>query len=73
VQALAEIVHDKATGMHVPPEDAQALADVLQELLASPELRKQLGASAREWVAADRTWAHNAQRYRDAYARLGAL
>jgi glycosyltransferase involved in cell wall biosynthesis len=73
VRALAEIVHDKATGMQVPPQDAQALADALQELLASPELRKQLGASAREWVAADRTWAQNAQRYREAYARLGAL
>jgi hypothetical protein len=24
-------------------------------------------------VARDRTWAHNAARYRDAYARLGAL
>jgi glycosyltransferase involved in cell wall biosynthesis len=73
VQALAEIVHDKATGMHVPPEDAEALADVLQELLASPELRRGLGANARQWVAQGRTWAHNAQRYRDAYARLGAL
>jgi glycosyltransferase involved in cell wall biosynthesis len=73
VPALAEIVHDKATGMQVPPQDAQALADTLRELLASPELRKQLGASAREWVAADRTWAQNAERYRVAYARLGAL
>jgi glycosyltransferase involved in cell wall biosynthesis len=73
VQALAEIVHDKATGMHVPPEDAEALADVLQELLASPELRRELGGNAKEWVADARTWAHNAQRYREAYARLGAL
>ena len=32
-----------------------------------------LGDNAREWVARDRTWAHNAARYRDAYARLGAL
>jgi hypothetical protein len=24
-------------------------------------------------VARDRTWAHNAARYRDAYARLGAI
>ena len=73
VRALAEIVHDKATGMQVPPQDAQALADVLKQLLDAPELRKQLGDNAREWVAAGRTWQHNAQRYREAYARLGAL
>jgi glycosyltransferase involved in cell wall biosynthesis len=73
VRALEEIVHDKATGMRVPPQDAQALADVLGELLESPELRGQLGGNAREWVAKDRTWEHNAARYREAYARLGAL
>jgi glycosyltransferase involved in cell wall biosynthesis len=73
VRALAEIVHDKATGLQVPPQDAQALADVLKQLLDAPELRKQLGGNAREWVAAGRTWQHNAQRYREAYARVGAL
>jgi glycosyltransferase involved in cell wall biosynthesis len=73
VRALAEIVNDRVTGLQSPPLDAGALADNLQQLLASPELRAKLGGSAREWVARDRTWAHNAQRYRDAYARLGAL
>ena len=72
VQALGEIVKDMATGLQSPPQDAGALADRLQQLQASPRLREQLGGSAREWVARDRTWAHNAARYRDAYARLGA-
>ena len=72
VQALGEIVQDMATGLQSPPQDAGALADRLQQLQASPRLREQLGGSAREWVARDRTWAHNAARYRDAYARLGA-
>ncbi|WP_300602974.1 glycosyltransferase family 4 protein, partial [Trebonia sp.] len=73
VSALTEIVNDKVTGIHAPPQDAGALADRLQLLLSSPELRKKLGDAAREWVARDRTWEHNAARYRDAYARLGAL
>jgi glycosyltransferase involved in cell wall biosynthesis len=73
VDALGEIVRDKVTGAQVPPGDAEALADCLQQLLGDPELRKKLGDNAREWVAADRTWERNAQRYRDAYARLGAL
>ena len=45
----------------------------LAGLLDNPDLRAELGANAREWVARDRTWAHNAARYREAYERLGAL
>ena len=73
VRALGEIVQDKVTGLLFPPLDAEALADALQLLLGNPELRRELGANAKQWVARDRTWEHNAVRYRDAYARLGAL
>jgi glycosyltransferase involved in cell wall biosynthesis len=73
VNALSEIVSDRETGLLFPPLDAGALADQLQLLLDSPELPTKLGASAREWVARDRTWAHNAVRYREAYQRLGVL
>jgi len=73
VRALGEIVHDKATGMQVPPVDPGALADCLQQLRAEPELRAKLGDNAREWVARDRTWEHNAARYRAAYDRLAGL
>jgi glycosyltransferase involved in cell wall biosynthesis len=70
VRALAEIVRDQETGLVFPPLDPGALADQLQQLLAAPELRAKLGASAREWVSRDRTWAHNAARYRDIYSAL---
>jgi glycosyltransferase involved in cell wall biosynthesis len=73
VNALSEIVQDRETGMLAPPLDPGGLADCLQQLLSAPDLRAKLGASAREWVARDRTWAHNAIRYREAYGRLGAL
>ena len=73
VNALAEIVQDRETGMLAPPLDPGGLADCLQQLLASPDLRAKLGASARDWVARDRTWAHNAIRYREAYQRLGVM
>ena len=73
VRALGEIVQDKVTGLLFPPLDAEALADALQLLLGNAELRRELGANAKQWVARDRTWEHNAARYRDAYARLGAL
>jgi glycosyltransferase involved in cell wall biosynthesis len=73
VRALSEIVNDKVTGLLSAPLDPAALADALSELLDSPDLRAELGANARQWVARDRTWAHNATRYREAYQRLGAI
>jgi glycosyltransferase involved in cell wall biosynthesis len=73
VNALSEIISDKETGLTFPPLDAGALADQLQQVLDRRELRRKLGASARDWVARDRTWAHNAARYREIYQRLGAL
>jgi len=73
VKALAEIVKHEVTGMQTVPQDPVSLADCLEHLLYSPDIRKKLGDNAREWVARDRTWAHNAARYRDAYAALGAI
>ncbi len=72
VGALQEIIKQGATGALAAPEDPVALADCLQSLLSSPDVRKQLGANARAWVAEDRTWERNAVRYREAYERLGA-
>jgi glycosyltransferase involved in cell wall biosynthesis len=73
VRALAEIIKPDVTGALTIPQDPVALADTLELLVCSPDIRRKLGDNAREWVARDRTWAHNAARYRDAYARLGAL
>jgi glycosyltransferase involved in cell wall biosynthesis len=72
VKALTEIVKHEVTGMQTVPQDPVSLADCLELLIYSPDIRRKLGDNAREWVARDRTWSHNAARYRDAYARLGA-
>jgi glycosyltransferase involved in cell wall biosynthesis len=73
VKALAEIIKPDVTGALTIPQDPVALADTLELLVCSPDIRRKLGDNAREWVARDRTWAHNAARYRDAYVRLGAI
>jgi glycosyltransferase involved in cell wall biosynthesis len=73
VKALTEIVKHEVTGMQTVSQDPVSLADSLEHLLYSPDIRRKLGDNAREWAARDRTWAHNAERYRAAYARLGAL
>jgi glycosyltransferase involved in cell wall biosynthesis len=73
VEALAEIIKHEVTGALTVPQDPVSLADCLEYLLYSPNIRRELGDNARQWAARDRTWAHNAARYQDAYSRLGAL
>jgi glycosyltransferase involved in cell wall biosynthesis len=72
VGGLREIVKHWTTGALTLPQNHMPLADCLERLLYSPHIRQELGANAREWVSRDRTWARNAQRYRSAYAALGA-
>ncbi len=46
-----EVVRDGATGLLVPPRDARALADALERLAKDPDLRRRMGAAARDLVA----------------------
>jgi glycosyltransferase involved in cell wall biosynthesis len=71
VKALTEIIKHEVTGALTIPQDPVSLADRLEFLFYSPDIRRKLGDNAREWVARDRTWAHQAERYSGAYARLG--
>lgn len=46
-----EIIQDGQTGLLVPADDNQALAQAVRRLLDDPTLRQTLGRRAREWVA----------------------
>jgi glycosyltransferase involved in cell wall biosynthesis len=70
VKALTEIIKHEVTGALTIPQDPVSLAGTIEYLLYSPDIRRKLGENAREWVAGDRTWARNAERYREAYARV---
>jgi len=72
VGALREIIRPDVTGALATSGDPGSFADIMEPLLYSSDIRRKLGANAREWVARDRTWAHNAAIYRAAYERLGA-
>lgn len=70
--ALRELVEDGVTGVISPPGNPPALAEALRRLLYDPAARSALGKAAADWVATDRTWARNAERYREIYRSLGA-
>jgi glycosyltransferase involved in cell wall biosynthesis len=73
VGALLEIIEAGETGVSFRPEDPTSLADAVEPLLDDPTERARLGANAREWVVANRTWQRNGQLYRALYERIGAL
>jgi glycosyltransferase involved in cell wall biosynthesis len=57
-------------GLLVPAGDAEALADALLHLIDAPDVRRQLGANAHDWVARTRTWAAAADTYTRIYTRI---
>lgn len=48
-----EIIQDGQTGLLVPADDNQALAQAIRKLVDAPSLRHELGQHAREWVSAN--------------------
>jgi glycosyltransferase involved in cell wall biosynthesis len=56
VGGLPEVVADGETGLLVPPEDPDALADALLALIRSPARRQALGRAARERTVALYDW-----------------
>jgi glycosyltransferase involved in cell wall biosynthesis len=71
VKALREIVEPGVTGTLTLPEDPEAWAQALTELIYSPQQRRKIGAAGRDWVRAERTWRAVAARYLDAYRDIG--
>ncbi|MFW3168582.1 glycosyltransferase [Geodermatophilus sp. CPCC 206100] len=69
VGGIPEVVRDGATGLLVPPGDADALAAALDRLVADPDLRARLAAGARR-RAHDYSWPQLAGRVAEVYARV---
>lgn len=60
--AMPEIIQHGRTGLLVPPEDVDALAEALVALLSDERLRCEMGAQGRQRLEAMFTWGHVAER-----------
>jgi glycosyltransferase involved in cell wall biosynthesis len=67
---IGEVLVDQETALLVEPGNVEELAAAIERLIESEELRKRLGARAREVAEREHTWMHNARRVLDAYRDL---
>jgi glycosyltransferase involved in cell wall biosynthesis len=70
VEGLPEVVAGGRTGLIVPPEDPEALAQALQRLIVRPDLRRELGRAGRSDVMARYDWSRNVDQMVGIYATL---
>lgn len=70
VGGLAELVLPGETGMLFRAESQEAFVEQAATLATDPALRRRIGSRAREWVAAERTWARVVSRYTPLYRTL---
>lgn len=70
VGGLPEVAQDLVTGFLVPPGDTGALAEVLERLVTSRELRDTMGAAGREFVQEHYAWDATARIVADLYDRI---
>ena len=68
VGGLLDLVVDEETGLLVPPRDVAALRAALERLLADRDLRRRMGAAARERVREHFSWRRSTDLTLEAYA-----
>jgi glycosyltransferase involved in cell wall biosynthesis len=71
VGGLSEYVWHGETGLIIPPNNPQALATAMQELITHPEQLRRMAASIEEKCANELSWQMSAQRIVDLYSRIG--
>jgi glycosyltransferase involved in cell wall biosynthesis len=67
VCGVPEVIHDDATGLLVPPGDIGAFTDSINRLLDSPNLRRELGDNAREYIEVNNSMKEVAKKYLNLY------
>jgi glycosyltransferase involved in cell wall biosynthesis len=73
VGGLRDLVVDGETGLLVPPGDVKALRDALRRLLDDRELRRRLGAAARERAVEQLGWETATRSTLEAYEQVAGI
>ena len=69
---LPEVVEDGVTGRIVPKGNVDALTEALDQLLADPALRRQMGRAGRQRALDRFDWDGTAQQFESLYEEISA-
>lgn len=64
---VTELIEESGAGWIAEPDDPASWAATMTRVLEDTPTLRRVGARGREWVLAERTWAHMARRYEVAY------
>lgn len=70
VGGVPEVIVTEETGLLVPAEDVNALAEAISQLLSTPELADAMGSRGRARVENLFTWPHIAEQYLQLYQQI---
>ena len=72
VGGVPELIQDGQTGILTRPRSADSLASALDDLIRTPEYRRRLGGSAREWVRVRHSFDSYLNRHLQQYSGVAA-
>lgn len=70
VDGCPEVIRNGETGLLVPPEDPEALAQAICRLLGDPDMRQTLAQAAQHWVIANFSEEKNISAFEQLYMQL---
>jgi glycosyltransferase involved in cell wall biosynthesis len=70
VGGIPELILDGETGLLVPPQDSDAIAQAVLRLLSDRDLRHRMGIRGRERVEKFFTWDIHAEKLRRIYEKI---
>lgn len=67
---VSDLIHDKSTGILIPPGSSEEIYNAMRLLIEDPMLREQLGQNAREYVKLNYSLEKMVQAYAEQYRQI---
>lgn len=70
ISGVSDLLHNSGGGIVVTPENPQALAEVIIELVRNEDIRREMGSNGRKYAVENNSWANVAKKTSEVYESL---